>query len=387
MTSAGSCRCGRWVANAQYLQCELQVRDNDNVTLREKVTRRRTAESLRMAPAYPRPRFMARRVGSLLAALLLALAAGCGGDDEQPSATAPQQPPLDATLLLDFSPNAVHSGIYVATRRDLDRREGIDLRVQAPNASTDAVRLLLGGRAQFAILDIHDLALARAKGRDLVGVMAIVQRPLAAVLTGPGIDSPRDLEGRRVGVTGLPSDEAVLRSIVRGAGGDPSTVRVTTIGFNAVASVVSGRVAGATAFWNVEGVALKERLPSAGEFRVDDYGAPAYPELVLTVARRTLQREPELVRRAVRALARGYDAAIGDPDGALRDLVAGAPGVDPQEARRQFDAIRPALAAGGRVGVLDPERLDEWARWEVEFGIVRQPPDVDAAFDGSFVPD
>ena len=43
MTSSGSCRCGRWVANAQYLQCELHVRDNDSVTLREKVTRRRTS--------------------------------------------------------------------------------------------------------------------------------------------------------------------------------------------------------------------------------------------------------------------------------------------------------------------------------------------------------
>jgi len=330
---------------------------------------------------------MVRRVALALLAFLVAVAAGCGGDDAGPSATAPAEPPIDATLLLDFAPNAVHSGVYAATRRGLDRKEGIDLRVQAPTASTDAVRLLLAGRAQFAILDIHDLALARAKGRDLVGVMAIVQRPLAAVLTAPGIASPRDLEGRRVGVTGLPSDEAVLRSVVQGAGGDPGKVRVTTIGFNAVASVVSGRVAGATAFWNVEGVALRERKPGAGEFRVDDFGAPAYPELVLTVARRTLQREPELVRQTVHALVRGYETASRDPEGALRDLVAGAPDVDLEEARRQLDVIRPAFAAGGRVGVLDAERLEAWARWEVRFGIVRERPDVEAAFDPSLLPD
>jgi ABC-type nitrate/sulfonate/bicarbonate transport system substrate-binding protein len=248
------------------------------------------------------------------------------------------------------------------------------------------VRLLLSGRAQLAILDIHDLAIARERGRDLVGVMALVQRPLAAVLTGPEVRSPRDLEGRRVGVTGLPSDTAVLRSIVRGAKGDPAKVHVTTIGFNAVASVVSGRVAGATAFWNVEGVALRERLPGAREFRVDDYGAPPYPELVLTVTRQTLQREPDLVRRAIAALVEGYRAAIADPAAAVHDLIAAAPDVDPEEARRQLDAIRASLAAGGKVGVLDPKVLAAWADWEVRFGIVRHRPDVQEAFDPTLLP-
>jgi putative hydroxymethylpyrimidine transport system substrate-binding protein len=319
--------------------------------------------------------------------LLAAVLVGCGGGDPEPSATAPATPPIDATLLLDFAPNAAHAGIYAATQRGLDRKEGIDLRVRVPSASTDAVRLLLGGRAQLAVLDIHDLAIARERGRDLVGVMAIVQRPLAAVLTAPGIKTPRDLEGRRVGVTGLPSDDAVLRSVVHGAGGDPAKVRSTTIGLNAVASVVSGRVAGATAFWNVEGVALKAREPGSGEFRVDDYGAPSYPELVVTVARRTLQRDPDLVRRGVAALVRGYGVAIEDPQGALRDLVAGAPDIDPTEAKRQLEALGPAFASGGKVGVLDPSVLDAWASWEAQFGIVKRKPDVAATFDASFLPD
>ena len=46
LTSSGSCRCGWCVANAQYLQSTRHVRDSDSVTLREKVTRRRTHETL-----------------------------------------------------------------------------------------------------------------------------------------------------------------------------------------------------------------------------------------------------------------------------------------------------------------------------------------------------
>ena len=70
------------------------------------------------------------------------------------------------------------------------------------------------GRADLAVVDIHDLGLARERGSDLVGVGALVQRPLAAVIARAGIRRPRELEGRRVGVTGLPSDDAVLRAVL-----------------------------------------------------------------------------------------------------------------------------------------------------------------------------
>src|ERR687894_2662500 len=119
----------------------------------------------------------------------------------------------------------------------------------------------------MAILDIHDLGLARQQGADVVGVMAVVQRPLASVLAQPSVRRPRDLAGGRVGVTGLPSDVAVVRSVVAGDGGDPEQERTTTNGVEAVKALLAGRVDGATAFWNVEGVALHERRPDMREFR------------------------------------------------------------------------------------------------------------------------
>jgi ABC-type nitrate/sulfonate/bicarbonate transport system substrate-binding protein len=318
---------------------------------------------------------------AVLAAAAVLAVAGCGaGSDE----TAPNRA---ATLLLDFQPNAVHTGIYTAVDRGYDDALGVNLRIRVPSDSTDAVKLLVSGATDLAILDIHDLAIARERGRDLVGVMAIVQAPLAAVLADPSIKTPRDLEGKRVGVTGLPSDDAVLRSIVAGAGGDPDKVRPTTIGFTAVRSLLTGRIAAATGFWNVEGVALRARRPNTREFRVDDYGAPAYPELVLTTTRATLQHEPDVVRSAVVAIARGYSEVLSDPESAVSTLVGATSGLDRAAVQRELDAVSPAFTAGARVfGELDPARLRAWASWEKRFGIVKRLPDVARAFDGRFVP-
>src|SRR5215470_2086584 len=96
----------------------------------------------------------------LAAALLLAGAAGCGGSGAEPGA------PVGATLVLDFTPNAVHSGIYAAKREGYYRDAGIDLNIRQPGESTDAPKLLEAGRAELAILDIHDLGIAREHGLE-----------------------------------------------------------------------------------------------------------------------------------------------------------------------------------------------------------------------------
>jgi putative hydroxymethylpyrimidine transport system substrate-binding protein len=315
-----------------------------------------------------------------LALLLAVLVAGCG------SVTGQDRPGAEATLLLDFTPNAVHAGLYMATERAFDEAEGVDLTIRKPGASTDALKLLQAGKADMAILDIHDLGLAREQGRDIVGVMAFVQRPLAALLAQPAIRSPKDLEGERAGVSGLPSDEAVLRSIVAGDGGDPDRVRAITIGFEAVKALLAGRVAAATAFWNVEGVALRERRPGIREFRVDDYGAPSYPELVLCVTRETLQDDGPVVRATIRALQRGYGETQRDPESAVAAMVAAEPGLDPAALTTQLDAVDEAFSAGARAfGQLRPDVLRAWARWDRRFGILDRPLDVGRAFDTTLV--
>lgn len=314
---------------------------------------------------------MRRAVALLAAVLALAVIGGCGDDGAEPGA------PFGAVLVLDFAPNAAHSGLYAAAARGFFEDEGVALEIAEPGESSDGPKLLAADRVEFAVLDIHDLGIARERGLDVVGLTGLVQRPLAAILAAdPDVRRPRDLEGRRVGVTGLPSDEAVVDSAVAADGGDPDRVQRVTIGFNAVASLAAGKVDAATGFWNAEGVALRRRGIPLRVFKVDRYGAPPYPELVLATSATRLREDPEAVAAVVAATERGYALACTRPDAALDDLLAAVPALD----RAEQEAQRRALGKDLCPRPLRPDLLRAWAAWDQEHAILRRPLDTSAAF-------
>ncbi len=322
---------------------------------------------------------MLRPLATLLALAALLAVAGCGGDDDGTAAGTPQK----VVLSLDFVPNAVHAPIYMAAQNGHDREQGIKLEIREPGGGPDALKLVAGGRADLGVLDIHDLALARAQGADLVAVGALVGRPLAALIARPGIGRPKDLEGRTVGVSGLPSDPAFLRAVLEHDGAAYDKVRQVTIGFSAVSRLLSGRVDAVPAFWNAEGVALRRRGMDVQEFRVDDYGAPPYPEVVFFTSRKTLDAHRDRVQKALAAVAAGLEDTLKDPDAATRVIARAADTKDLDLIRAQLDAVAPVFARGLK---LDRAVVERWADFDARIGIVDERPDVAQAFDFELAP-
>jgi putative hydroxymethylpyrimidine transport system substrate-binding protein len=314
-----------------------------------------------------------RRVAALLAAALAGAGLlGCGGGGAEPGA------PRGATLVLDFQPNAVHAGIYAAEANGYFKDAGVDLHIQEPSSTADSAKLLEAGRADFAVMDINDFGIARERGLDLVAIAAIVQRPLASVIArNPNeIRTPADLAGKTIGVTGVPSDDAVLDTVLRSGGVDPSSVHRVTIGFNAVADLAAGKVDAATAFWNAEGVELQQRGIPIREFRVDQFGAPRYPELVVATSMDRLSGD--LCETAVSlagGLDHGYLAMKRSPSAALGDLLSNVSGLDSESQRAQFESLLAARAfsppdLNAFISVLSLQRASQWAQWARANGVI-----------------
>lgn len=308
-----------------------------------------------------------RLVAALLAAVLAALSGASCGDGAEPGA------PRGATLVLDFQPNAVHAGLYAAQARGHIREHGVDLDIREPSGTADGARLLRAGRTDLAILDINDFGLARGRGFEIVAIAAIVQRPLASVIAADErrIRTPANLAGTTIGVTGVPSDDAVLDTILAAEGVSPQEVERQTIGFESVRLLAAGKVAAATAFWNAEGVALRREGVAIREFRVDEFGAPRYPELVLVAPSELLNEDSPKSSTAcgvLRGLERAYAELGRDPRAALDELLEAAPDLDPGSQRAQLESLIAAdafspLGEAAPNPLLDPAAVRPWIEW------------------------
>ena len=279
----------------------------------------------------------------LLVCAVLALAAGavaCGGDSD--SAADAQK----VNLVLDWFPNADHAGIYGAMGEGYFADEGLDVTPTVPSDPAASLKQVGAGKAPFAISYEPEVLLARSQGVPVVAVGAIVTHPLNAVIarTDRGISRPRELEGKTVGATGLPTDRPLLDAVVRSDGGDPAKVKLRNVGFNLAPALAAGKVdAVIGAYWNIEGVQLERQGIPVESFRLEQNGVPDYDELVVVTSDEVARKQPELVRAFLRGAAQG--AGLG---GDRPERRHGAPAGGQQGPRRDD---------GGRAGAADRRPL------------------------------
>jgi putative hydroxymethylpyrimidine transport system substrate-binding protein len=309
---------------------------------------------------------MKRALGITLVALLLLV--GCRGKVREASSGSSRQ----VRVILDYLPNAVHAGLYQAEAAGYFRDEGLSVRIDAPTSSSDTLRLMAAGQADFGLVSLLDFMSVRAKGEPLKIVMALEQRPLAALiaLKKSGIERPRDLKGRLVGITGVVSDEAGVKWMVQHDGGDPASVRMINIGFNTAQEIIAGNVDAAFGFWSQEGVQVSSHVP-ATVMRLTDYGVPPYPELIVFAREDFLARQPATARGFLRAVARGYDDAVSKPEIACAAMAARVEGETTEGLRPYLEALSPVLRADAPAfGRLNLSALRDYLVWTKEIGVL-----------------
>ena len=293
------------------------------------------------------------------------------------------------TLILDFLPNAGHIGIFHALHAGYYARAGIDLSVIQPTSTSDTLKLIATGKADFGIADGIDVAAQIDLGRDAQAIMAVVQRPLVGLITlaKAGISSAKGLEGKTIGITGVPSDTVTAKTILTHAGADYRKVTVVTIGFNGVQDLENGKIAAFTGFWPADGVQAQVSGFPVRSFKLDENGGPRYPGLVLFTTRAHIAADPGLMRDFVAATVRGYDDALRSPAHSLADLLAENPLLKRGLTQAQLDQYLPLFRAHApRYGLIDSAASRDLSTFLRKNGLIRSTIDPARYATNQFVP-
>jgi putative hydroxymethylpyrimidine transport system substrate-binding protein len=315
----------------------------------------------------------------LAVAAVLALA-GCG-EKQEPSADAPvRQEPF--TVMLDYTPNADHAGLYAALDQGLYKNAGLDVKLQTPPDPSSVLKLVSAGKADLAISYEPDLLLARDQGaEDLVAVAALVQVPLTSLVSLPesGVKAPQDLAGKRVATSGLPYQSAYLRTILQKAGVDPASVKETNVGFNLEPALISKRAdAVLGAFWNVEGVNLEREGHKPIIQRMEKLGVPTYDELILVARRQDLDAAgASRLRRFLSATAQGTRLLTRDPNAGLQPLLKADKSLDEAAQAASLKVTLPAFFPEDKAkpwGWMEPVDWANYERWMRANNLLKRPP-------------
>jgi ABC-type nitrate/sulfonate/bicarbonate transport system substrate-binding protein len=283
---------------------------------------------------------------------------------------------VHATLILDFLPNAVHAGIYHAQAAGYYRAAGIDLTIIQPTSTSDTLKLIIAGKADFGIADGLDVAQLIAQGQNVQAIMALVQRPLVGLiaLRSSGITNPRQFQGTTVGITGTASDRIAARTIITHAGGNFKQVHLVTIGFNGAQALESGKIAAFTGFWPDDGTQVQYSGFPTRYFPLDQNGGPRYPGLVVFATRARSAAYPTLMRAFVASSVHGNEDSLRAPARSLHDLLALNPTLQPGLTAAVLKAYLPLFQAGApQYGALSTANLDALSTFLVRNGLIAHP--------------
>jgi ABC-type nitrate/sulfonate/bicarbonate transport system substrate-binding protein len=330
---------------------------------------------------------------TLFAALLAAtalLVTACGDDGGSSDAAIDTR---DVTLVLDWTPNTNHGGIYAADAAGFYDEVGIDLEIIQPG-QTGALQAVATGNAEFGISVQESLVPAQTHGVPVVAVAAIVQHNTSSLLAlaESGIDGPGDLVGHRYGGFGGQLETALISKLVECASADPDDVDYVEVG-NTDYRV--GLETGAFDFvWIFDGWD-KIRLEQAGvdvstvSFIDHVDCIPDWYTPMIVTSTDQIDDDPALVADFMAATARGYQLAIDDPTAAADALLDAAPELDADlvRASAEFLAGQYALDAP-RWGHQDADTWTTFVDFLVDSGLLDQQPDnVASLYTNEFLPE
>ncbi|GGF84376.1 ABC transporter substrate-binding protein [Paenibacillus albidus] len=326
----------------------------------------------------------------LLAVMLMLSACGNQGEAERTADTpagAGTEAPHKLTIMLDWYPNAVHSFLYAAEKNGYFAEEGLEVEIQMPSDSNDALKLVAADKIDLALTYQPQVLMARGENIPVVSIGAIVRHPLnhLMVAEGSGIQSPKDLAGKAVGYSSIPLYEAMLRTMVTSDGGDANSVKLIDVGFDLVPAISTGQVEGIMGgFINHEQLILEQEGHPVTSLNPTDYGVPDYYELVLATSDQGLLKSEADFRKFLKAAAKGQQYVAEHPEDALALLLEHENETSPLDKnieQKSLQILLPLMDAGDQpFGYQSPESWDKVHQWLTDNNLLSNEVKTQAAY-------
>ena len=289
------------------------------------------------------------------------------------------------TMVLDWTPNTNHTGIYVAQEKGYFKEAGLDVSVIQPpdNGATD---LVASGGAEFGI-DFQD-TLAAAFSSDsplpVTAVAAILQHNTSGLISlkKKGIDSPGKLEGHSYATWDSPIEQAVLKNVVEKDGGDFSRVKLISTYVEDIVAALHADIESVRIYYGWDGVKCDMEglstnfLPFADMNPTFDYYSP-----VIIGNNDYMKKNPDTTKAFLSAVKKGYEYAAGNPSDAADILLKAVPELDEKLVQKSQEYLsKQYIADAAQWGEIDANRWNGFYQWLNENKLVDNALDENAGF-------
>lgn len=304
----------------------------------------------------------------LLCAVMLVSLAACAGKQDDKTEDLQK-----ITLSLDWTPNTNHTGIYVALAKGYFTEAGLDVTVVQPPES-GAAAMCAAGQAQFAI-DAQDTLAAAFTSDEPLGVTAVaalLQHNTSGIISrkGEGMDRPKGMENHTYSTWEVPTELAMLKTVMEKDGGDFSKVKLIPNTITDEAGALKEKQTDAIwIFYGWGGISAKLSGLDFDYFNftdidpVFDYYTP-----VLIANNNYIAENPETTKAFLSALKKGYEYAIANPEEAAQILVDGDTTGSLKESLELVTESQKWLSTQYKAevaqwGYIDPARWDGFYKW------------------------
>lgn len=327
--------------------------------------------------------------------MLSGVLSACGKEESQAAAPNASEAAVKlekTTVILDWTPNTNHTGLYVALDQGYYAKEGLDVNIIQPADGTTAT-LISAGKGDFGVSYQEDVTYALT-GDDplkIKAVATIIQHNTSgfAAPASKGIKSVKDFEGKLYGGWGSPSEEAVLKSVMDKAGADFSRLQIVNLGDDDFFAATQKNVDFAWVFEGWTGIEAKLRgidldyIPVRELDPALDYYTP-----ILIAGTDTIQNSPDKVKKFLKATAEGYSYAIQHPEESAKILLKYAPEIDEQLAVESQKFLADQYVSNApRWGEMRAEVWDNYSAFMKKNGLITKDLNSADAYTNEFLPD